>query len=98
MVLFVQWNLRIVEWVCIMFIGWAYYWSFTCNNMSLLSIAKHKAGQWMPLGHAFFGVGALTVPQIIRLLDLDTYLYLCPLYLISAGVAMYVPTPKDDND
>lgn len=94
MVTFTEWDSRTSEWISIIALGWAYYWSFTCTNIGLMLVAKEKAGQWAPLGHAFIGVGALTVPQVIRYLSLDTYLYISPLYLVYSVLVYCLPSPE----
>lgn len=40
MIVFVYWASYLGEWICLIFFGMAYYWSFTCTNISLMTMAK----------------------------------------------------------
>ena len=70
MYLFVQWETWLGEFLSLAFFGGGHYGTLTVANICVLSLSQKKAGVWVILVNALFGVGALIAPQVIRFLSL----------------------------
>ena len=70
MVIFVNWTTWWGEFLTLAFLGGGHYGTLTVSNICVLSLSQKKAGVWIILVNALFGVGALIAPQIIRFLSL----------------------------
>lgn len=98
MIMFVVWKSTLGEWIGMVTLGIMYYMAFTSVNVALIRVSGKKANQWVALGHANFGIGALIAPLIIRVLSVDIYLYGAFLFLAVSAVCYYIPNPEHSEE
>jgi len=73
--------------------GAGYYFIITTANILILLISTNNHG-WMPFAAGIFGVGALVSPQIIRFFEYELFYMMAFIFIFSAAVLLYFPTPK----
>jgi len=93
MVLFVKWASWMGEFASLAVFGGGHYGVLAVSNICVLAIGQKKAGVWVILVNALFGVGALTAPQIIRFWGLDAYYFYGILYFIVFLLCLFLKTP-----
>lgn len=77
--------------------GGGHYGVLAISNICVLTIGQKKAGVWVILVNALFGVGALTAPQIIRFWGLESYYLYAILYLMVAVLCLIFTTPMQHH-
>ena len=87
--LFMIWENKIGEFFCMTCFGFGYYFFDTALNICLLLICGKSGGSWIPFAHAFYGVGALLSPLIVRLFETQTYFVYSFLYITISCLSFY---------
>ena len=74
-------------------LGGGYYCTITAVNILLLVISTKNIG-WMSFGSGIFGIGALTSPLVIRFFEIKLFYLISFLFMFTAALSLYFPTPK----
>jgi hypothetical protein len=93
LVVFVEWKSSLGAAISMAVFGTGQYFIFASGNICIFLVAQHRSEKLMITIHAFFGVGALLVPQIMRLLQTNVYYLVFLSFLTCTGLCLYYVTP-----
>ena len=90
LVVFVEWKSSLGAAISMAVFGTGQYLTFASGNICIFLVAQHRSEKLMIIINAFFGVGALLVPQIMRLLQTNVYYLVFLSFLISSSLGWRV--------
>ena len=93
MMVFVWWPTSLGELSSFIVFGGGHYITLRTVNICLIEIAQEKIGSWLPLTNAFFSIGALSAPIIIRYIQTGVYLLIAVVFLVFGVLLLVWPTP-----
>ena len=93
MIIFIKWNTDVGEFISFAVFGGGHYTVLRSINICILEISKERATVWIPLAHGMFGVGALSSPLLINLLNMEIFYIIAFFCVVFALLCLYLPPP-----
>ena len=97
MIAFVEWKTTLGEFISFSVIGGGHFTIFTATNICVLRVARQKAGDWLPIVHGVVGIGALSSPLLIRILEIKAFYLVAGVYFVFSVLCLCNPAPFEED-